>query len=316
MPRGYVPNPTLTVPTNPAFYDAMAGGMGEGILEGVQDVAKGAFSYVQNKQASSEREKMARQLLASLIEDGVPPEQAKISTLEYVTQGTQELMKAWQNRKVIAAELKSTEATTAQTQATTAQVAPNAEASRANLAAETADIPVDSAIAQQNADTTRENVRGNLGMQRSELDAKIDKETREFAAQFDTDESGMIDGEEYEKLFAANRRKVEAEALESRAGLTEDEMFKKAQELTSIQASDYATLRTDKPWTKLKLRGGVTPPDGGGTAGAATQQAWNDLSAALAAGTRLDEAKIRSIVTSKYPGAAVDAIIKRWQGAQ
>jgi hypothetical protein len=292
MPRGYVTGPSLTVPTDPAFYDQLAGGMGEGILEGVSDVAKGAFSYVQNKQAGDQREKIARQLLASLIEDGVPPEQAKMATLEFVQNGTQELMKAWQNRKVVSADLKAKEAGTAQMQTETAQIAPNAEASRSSLGAstaltqaQTADSPEDTGIARMNAETGQRQTEGDLSIRGRTLDAQIDKETRDFVLASDADASGSIDPKEARDLLTRNRAAVrekvrkakmqKADAFEDSAetnryrSMTSADIDEEAKVLTREQIDDINFGKQNA----MDMVGSTGQNTGGGTAANTYEQA-------------------------------------------
>jgi hypothetical protein len=255
---------------------------------------------------------MARALRQSLLDQGVPQSVAETAVLEYVRKGTQELLKAYENRQKIAADLAQSQATTGKLTAETAQIAPNAEANRASVGAstamtqaQTANIPQEMAIKERGAGTNERLAgvqEGELGLRSRELDSKIDQETREFAAQFDVDESGTINGDEYEKLFASNRRALQSKNESEALGMDEEKIYQEAKKKTDAEVSDYATLRTEKPWTKIKLRGGVQA-DGN------TQQALAKVKEWKSGGRQiLDKVKAMTYLQGMFPNLDADSV--------
>lgn len=317
---GYVP-----APTDPAYYDMLAGGATEGIVEGISDVAKGAFGYVQGKNEKEEKKKIAQQLLQSFIEEGVPEQQAKTAVLEYVTKGTQELMKAYDNRRVLAAQLKQAEAQTAKTVEETAQIAPNAEASRGLVGAQTnlantqaSDIPIRTGILGE--DTRSDNERANR-----DLDAKIDAATREYVAAHDADANGIFSAEERTKLIQATRKKLRTEWQKAKSAtlsevnsnpelkrmkdMTPEQLDAEALKLAKAEIEDYefGMKNADAILPGSSQPSSTEPP--ATTTGGPTETAISKLkSVKFKPGVTPEQ--IMAAIEKDYPGADVMAVMK------
>jgi len=323
MPRGgysYVP-----APTDPAYYDALAAGdnaMLKGAVSAVSDIAGGAFSYVKNKQDNSSKQQMIKGLYEAFLAEGISEPMARQAAFEYVQKGTQELLDAYGKRQSLAADLKAKEAGTAQTETETREIAPNAAASRASLGASTAltqaqttDIPEDTAIQRMGAETTRQDVQGNLGMRRDELTAKIDKETRDFVLASDADASGSIDPKEARDLLTRNRaavrEKVRKAKMQKADAFKDSEETNRYRSMTSPQIDEEAKAITREQIEDINF--GKENAMDIASGGNQTQAAIRAIgSRPLRSGITPEE--IRAGIAEKFPDANVDEVLKAISG--
>lgn len=325
MPRDYV-----AAPTDPAYYDALASTTGQGVISAIQGVAGSALGAVSQSMQTSQRNKATReqiiQLRDALVSKGMSQEEANAAAVDYVKTGKMTVLDSLQNIDKAAAEIAASKATTAgklfETDAARQKLPGELEQQGADLestqgltayrSAQTADIPASRATENRGMAVEE---RG-MGVEESLATGQLDRETREFVKSFDRDLSGTIDDAEKEKMIRTKRATIREQVRKAKmdTGLNQSPEVKRFKAMTDADIDEEAITQTKQEISDYEFaRDNVGRLDGGGGGNTETDKAISLLSEAIQGGATLTPDKIRQIVSTKFPGADIGAILMKWQ---